>query len=177
MGGVGAMSASTVVITDPILNVPFAEPTRHFHFTDEGITNEVVQGRRTSSYLVPIAQPKMKGKLQLALPHEEWTKNRRQENVFINRVRERVALWRRGGYQGVTKTTARLLAYWQQPERERRLFFCQLEALETIIYSPKSPRSSAMANCWPSWSGRMPGRIRSSFGWPARWRPAAARPW
>jgi type III restriction enzyme len=57
-----------------------------------------------------------------------------QENEFINRVREKVGLWRRGGYQGVTSTTTRLLDYWQRPERERRLFFCQLEAVETIIY-------------------------------------------
>ncbi len=134
------MSATKVVITDPVLNAPFSEPERHFHFTDEGITNEIVAGRRTSSYLVPIAQPKMKGKQQLSLPHEEWTRNRRQENVFINRVRERVGLWRRGGYPGVTRTTARLLAYWQEPERERRLFFCQIEALETIIYITEAAR-------------------------------------
>ena len=42
--------------------------------------------------------------------------------------------WRKGGYSGVTRTTARLLAYWRDPERERKLFFCQIEALETAIY-------------------------------------------
>src|SRR5439155_7064789 len=26
------------------------------------------------------------------------------------------------------------LEYWQRPERDRRLFFCQIEALETAIY-------------------------------------------
>jgi type III restriction enzyme len=35
---------------------------------------------------------------------------------------------------GVTPTTAALLKYWTGPERERKLFFCQIEALETIIY-------------------------------------------
>ena len=44
-----------VVIEDPIINSPFDESTRHFRFTDEGITNEIVDGRRTSSYFVPIA--------------------------------------------------------------------------------------------------------------------------
>ena len=39
-----------------------------------------------------------------------------------------------GGYLGVTPTTARLLAYWTNPDREKKLFFCQIEALETIIY-------------------------------------------
>ncbi len=37
-------------------------------------------------------------------------------------------------YPGVTRTTRRLLEYWQRPDRDRRLFFCQLEAVETAIY-------------------------------------------
>jgi type III restriction enzyme len=52
----------------------------------------------------------------------------------VNRVRERVAIWRRAGYTGVTRTTRELLDYWTAPEREKKLFFCQIEALETAIY-------------------------------------------
>ena len=52
---------SQVVIENPIINSPFDDPTRHFRFSDEGITNEIVDGRRTSSYFVPIAKPKKKG--------------------------------------------------------------------------------------------------------------------
>jgi type III restriction enzyme len=121
-----------VVIENPILNSPFAQPTRHFKFDDDGITNEIEESRRVSAYLVPIAQPKRKGK-QLVLD-TEWTKDRVEENVFINRVRSRVAAWRDGRYPGVTKTTAALLAYWTDPERDKKLFFCQIEALETAIY-------------------------------------------
>ena len=36
---------SQVVIENPIINSPFEEPTRHFRFTDEGITDEIVDGR------------------------------------------------------------------------------------------------------------------------------------
>ncbi len=43
-------------------------------------------------------------------------------------------MWRKGGYVGVTPTTARLIAYWTDPNREKKLFFCQNEALETAIY-------------------------------------------
>ena len=39
------------VITNPILIAPFDEPTRLFRITDEGITDEVVEGRRTSAQL------------------------------------------------------------------------------------------------------------------------------
>jgi type III restriction enzyme len=121
-----------VVIENPILNSPYEEPTRHFRFSDEGITNEIVESRRVSSYFMPIPAAKKKGK-QLAFD-TEWTKDRVEENKFINRIRGRVAQWRQGGYVGITKTTRQLLEYWKRPDRERKLFFCQIEALETAIY-------------------------------------------
>jgi type III restriction enzyme len=124
---------SRVVIANPIINSPFQEPQRHFLFSEEGITDEIATGRRQSEYFVPIARPRKKSK-QLQMAFEEWTQDRIRENKFINRVRERVALWRRGGYVGIARTTRRLLEYWTRPERERKLFFCQIEALETAIY-------------------------------------------
>ena len=39
------------LIENPILNSPFAAPERHFKFTDEGITNEIVDGRRSSAFI------------------------------------------------------------------------------------------------------------------------------
>jgi len=116
---------------NPIINSPFEEPKRHFRFSEEGITNEIVSLRRQSEYFVPIAHPKKKGK-QIAF--ESWTLDRVQPNAFINRVRGRVALWRKGGYVDITRTTRRLLEHWTRAERERKLFFCQIEAAETAIY-------------------------------------------
>ena len=124
---------SQVVIENPIINSPFDEPTRHFRFSDEGITDEIGDGRRTSSYFVPIAKSKKKGSKQLQFD-TEWTQDRIEENKLVNDIRRRVALWRKGGYVGVTTTTARLIAYWTDPNREKKLFFCQNEALETAIY-------------------------------------------
>ncbi len=43
-----------VVIENPILNSPFGEPERHFRFSDDGITDEVAEGRRESGYFLPI---------------------------------------------------------------------------------------------------------------------------
>jgi len=123
-----------VVIENPILNSPFEEPTRHFKFSDEGITDEIVNERRVSSYFIPIAPPKKQKSKQMELVETQWTKSRIEENKFINQIRERVALWRKGQYQGITKTTEQLLEYWRNPERDRKLFFCQIEALETAIY-------------------------------------------
>ena len=121
-----------IVIENPILNSPFREPRRHFRFSDKGITDEIIERRRVSAYFIPIAQPRKKGK-QLSF-ETEWTKDRIKENDEINRIRSRVALWREGGYAGVTKTTRSLLEYWTNPEREKKLFFCQVEAVETAIY-------------------------------------------
>src|SRR3954470_209667 len=121
-----------VVIENPVINSPSEEPQRYFRFNDDGITDEVAEGRRPSSYFVPIAPPKKKG-AQLALP-PDWIAERVQENAFINQVRERVVTWRHGGYTGITSLTRDLLAYWADPTRERPLFFCQTEALETAIY-------------------------------------------
>ncbi|HVR46903.1 MAG TPA: DEAD/DEAH box helicase family protein [Candidatus Binatia bacterium] len=121
-----------VVIENPILNSPYEEPKRHWKFGDDGITDEVVEGRRVSSYFIPIPPPKKKNK-QLAL-ETSWTAEREKPNELINQIRQRVAEWRIGGYQGVTATTRALLEYWTDPHRERRLFFCQIEALETAIY-------------------------------------------
>ena len=66
---------SKVVIENPIINSPFDEPTRHFRFSDEGITDEIGDGRRTSSYFVPIAKSKKKGSKQLQFD-TEWTQDR-----------------------------------------------------------------------------------------------------
>ncbi|MEW6263155.1 MAG: BPTD_3080 family restriction endonuclease [Thermodesulfobacteriota bacterium] len=133
-----------VVIENPVINSPFEEPARHFRFDEEGITNEIVSGRRVSSYFVPIAKPKKKGR-QTDLFETEWTEDRLQENEFINKVRAQVAKWRLGGYLGITKTTARLLEHWKHEDREIRPFFCQIESLETIIYLTEASKK------WTPW--------------------------
>ena len=100
---------SQIVIENPIINSPFLEPTQHFRFTDEGITNEIESGRRISSYFIPIAKPRKKGK-QLAFDNE-WIEDRIEENKLVNSIRSRVKIWRQGGYVNVTPTTNRLLVY------------------------------------------------------------------
>jgi len=122
-----------IIIENPVLNPPYDEPKRHFRFNEDGITDEVVNARRVSSYFVPIPRPKKKSPKQIAF-ETEWTKDRVKENEFINKVRGSVTRWRQGGYLGITSTTDRLLKYWKRLDRERRLFFCQIEAVETAIF-------------------------------------------
>ena len=121
-----------VLIENPVINSPFAEPQRHFRFGETGITSDIVIGRRRSTYFVPIAKPKLKSQQQPVL--DFGVEHRAQENQLINELRERVGFWRLQQYPHITSTTRRLLEYWTRSDRYRRLFFCQLEAVETLIY-------------------------------------------
>src|SRR2546421_479553 len=107
--------AQNAVIVNPIINSPFAEPQRHFKFDDNGITNEIEEQRRISHYFIPIAQPKKKSKEQQQT-FSDWTADRIEPNKLVNFIRQRVKLWREGGYPDVTRTTARLLEHWKNPE-------------------------------------------------------------
>ncbi len=124
------------IITNPVINSPFEKPQRHFYFDESGITSKVIPERRKSGYFVPIPQPRSRGRnvQQLEMQFEEWTADRLEENELVNLIRQRVDIWRQGGYQGVTRTTRHLLEYWQRTGREPRLFFAQIEAVETAIY-------------------------------------------
>ena len=124
------------LIENPIINSPYLEPTRQFAFDENGITNLVVEGRRRSSYFIPIAGAKKSKYGQLVID-TEWTKDRIEENRFINKVREQVRLWTSGGYLGVTPTTKQLLDYWNNSEREKRLFFAKLKRSKQLFLSQR----------------------------------------
>jgi len=125
-----------VIIENPVINSPFDEPQRHFRFDDEGITGIIVEQRRESGCFVPIAPPPRKGSGAKQPSFDtEWTADRIEPNRMVNAIRQKVKLWREGRYiDDTTSVTARLLQHWTNPERSRRLFFCQIEALETLIY-------------------------------------------
>ena len=128
------------VIDDPILNRPYDEPTRHFEFDADGITDTIAERRRPSSYFIPVPQSR-KGGRQLELT--ELTADQIQLNLLVNRIREHVTTWRRGGHPNVTPTTRRLLEHWSNPERDNRVLFCQREAAETAIYLAEvAPRTT-----------------------------------
>nr|WP_244363739.1 DEAD/DEAH box helicase family protein [Thermus brockianus] len=57
----------------------------------------------------------------------------------VNAIRQRVKAWREQGYPGVTPITRQLLNHWNRPDRERKLFFCQREAAETLIWLVEAP--------------------------------------
>ena len=122
------------VIENPILNSPYEAPTRYWKFDDDGITDQVQDGRRPSAYFMPIPAAKRRQAAQAQLEFVEWTKDRIEETRLVNEVRLAVDRWRMEAWPGATATTRILLEHWNDPDRERRLFFCQIEAVETAMW-------------------------------------------
>lgn len=62
----------------------------------------------------------------------------------VNGVRARVDAWRAQGYKGASATSRRLLGFWFADEHRAddgtpfRFYFCQREAVETVIYLTES---------------------------------------
>jgi len=121
--------------SSPILNSPYSEPLQHFGSDDRGLTDQVVSSRRPSSTYIPVPRAKTaQRQAEQNTAEGAFGKELQRENDFVNKIRAKVGEWRSQSYPGVTKTTRDLLAYWQDDTRENKLFFCQIEALETLIY-------------------------------------------
>ena len=73
-----------VVIENPVINSPFSEPTRHFRFNDDGITNEIIEERRESACFVPIPRPRKKNRQLSLLADTEWTQDRYKVNELVS---------------------------------------------------------------------------------------------
>ena len=120
----------------PILNSPYSEPVYHHPLDDYGqpLEQPAILGRRTSKFIVPVPKSrKASAAAQASLDLETYT-----PNSLINEIRGYVNAWRQIPNQadwGVTPASARLLDYWRNHQFSSvRPFFCQVEAVETIIW-------------------------------------------
>ena len=110
-------------ITHPIINSPYDQPARYWKLDHEHrATSEQVAGRRPSANLPAVPTQQIGEQLPLI------------QNQLVNDIREAVGTWRAAGYPGATANTKRLLAHWTSPLAMRRLFFAEVEALETLIW-------------------------------------------
>jgi len=113
-----------------IINSPYEKPARYWSYNREKKEYKLKEGRRPAGYVIA----------------SERSKSFDDPGIFIelplvNRIRKRVDEWREEGYPGVTGITKKLLEHWQDPEERfyRRFFFCQLEAIETLIWLTEAP--------------------------------------
>ena len=142
----------------PILNSPYDYPGLHWELDEEHQpTNKIIQKRRSADFITPIPKPKKKSAKQMELVFDEGKglsteKQQYNSTEIINEVRGHVDRWRRiesPSEWGVTPETARLLQHWRKHEFHGiRPFFCQVEAVETIIWltevAPSRPQGKAI---------------------------------
>lgn len=152
----------------PILNSPYIEPSRYFNADERGLTDEITNGRRPSSFYIPVPRAKTKQKkMEFNTSEGAFGSELQKENEFINKVRIKIKGWRESGYPGITKTSRDLLSYWRDETRENKLFFCQIEALETLIYinevAEKSGDSWIISELKKASADANPGLYRLAF--------------
>jgi hypothetical protein len=112
------------------------------------LEGEPRQGRRPSRFIVPVPASRKKTSAgQASHDLETYT-----ENALINEIRGYLDRWRalrNPADWGVTWTTQRLLEHWRHHEFGGPIpFFCQIEAVETIIWltevAPKRAASKGL---------------------------------
>lgn len=120
----------------PILNSPYAAPAFYHPLDDNGqpMDRPAVEGRRPSRFIVPVPKSRKSAvAAQGTLELETYS-----ENSLINEIRSYVDAWREIANPadwGVEPATQRLLNYWRNHDFAAiRPFFCQVEAVETIIW-------------------------------------------
>jgi type III restriction enzyme len=127
-----------------IINSPYEEPASYWKSVRETRSHVRAEGRRPAGYVVATPQSKAFDDPGIFI-----------EIPLVNQIRPRVNAWRDAGYPGVTGTTKRLLEHWYNPEERetRRFFFCQLEAIETLIWLTEAPDSEKVGVIIPSDGG------------------------
>ncbi len=132
---------------DLILNTPFAEPSRYWSYDRKHMIFSQIDGRRPAGYIV-------------ATPDAQGFNDPGQfvELDLVNKIRPRVKAWRAANYPGATGITRRLLEHWYDPNQREgmRFFYCQLEAIETLMWLTESHESDRQGIEIPSDGGAFP---------------------
>ncbi|MGI9306973.1 MAG: BPTD_3080 family restriction endonuclease [Gammaproteobacteria bacterium] len=114
---------------NPVLNSPYAEPARHWVLSGGKPTGMIGEGRRPSEYVIPF--PVVRRGRQANQGELKF-----KANANINHIRGLVDKWRklRPEKWQVTPVTERLLLHWRESGANIAPFFCQIEAIETLVW-------------------------------------------
>ena len=112
-----------------IINSPYIAQSKHWQQATDG-TLSLIESRRPAGYEI----------------YDIRNNTRRTEELDrVNEIRVRIAQWRDAGYPGITSVTRQLLEHWYNRgefedgkwcngPRDYPFYFCQLEAIETLIW-------------------------------------------
>jgi type III restriction enzyme len=127
-------------VDSPIINSPFVEPQCYWHI-ERGEPPVKAVGRRRASYFYRVPEHAGRGRKSTAQGEIfETDKGEEVDIAIVNELRERIKNWRKGiysaglAYDGASGVTKELLELWCSEERMQRLFFAQIEAVETIMF-------------------------------------------
>lgn len=121
-------------VESPILNSPFVEPQLHW-LIEKAKPPVKAPGRRRAGYFYRVPEHAGRGRKKVAQGEMfEDSKGEYVDLALVNKLRELVAKWRAAHYDGATGITKELLELWRSEDRMQRLFFAQIEAIETIIF-------------------------------------------
>ena len=140
--------AGSATIDQLIINSPYEEPHEHWRYHRETRLFTREPERRKAGYVRA----------------SEKSRTFDDPGVFIelplvNQIRPRVKAWREADYPGASGITKRLLQHWRDPEQRdsnRRFFFCQFEAIETLIWLTEAPASERVGIEVPGDGGPFP---------------------
>ncbi len=115
-----------------IINSPYEEPRCYWSYDQQTRRFSKQTGRRPAGYVIASERSQAFDDPGIFI-----------EIPLVNQIRPRIKSWREAGYAGVSGITKRLLEHWQDPEGwgDRRFFFCQLEAMETLIWLAEAPEA------------------------------------
>lgn len=111
-----------------IINSAYEEPSRWWRYDEVSGEHHIIEGRRPAGYYIT---------------KEFGSRDRKFHALdLVNAIRPLVKRWREDNYPGVTAVTRKLLEHWRDDNiRDKQFFYCQLEAIETLIW-----RSEASAD-------------------------------
>jgi type III restriction enzyme len=120
-----------------IVNSPFESP--RWHWLDHQGSLKLSDGRRPAGYEI----------------FDTRNNTRRIEKLaLVEQVRERVDAWRAANYPGITTVTRSLLDHWSDASaRQYPFYFCQMEAIETLIWWIEAPADHKQGIAIPGDSG------------------------
>jgi len=107
-----------------VINSPYHEPKEHWMYDASSKDFSRQLGRRSAGYFIA----------------GQGSNDYNDVGEFImlpmvNEIRSRVKSWREKDYPGITSITRKLIEHWYAKDvRRHSFFFCQLDAIETIIW-------------------------------------------
>ena len=140
-------------VEKPILCSPYEEPPEYWVYDQETGEASRAPGRRPAGYWFRSERidQAQQGRL---LAEENW-----EELHYVNSLRGDVERWRDSGYRNATNVTRQLLRQWRREDLPRRLFFCQIEAVETVIYLAEIRMGGKRTSFTPRFSEDALGRL------------------